>query len=150
MNVFDDIDQLRESVGRHLGHSDWHTVTQEQINLFAEATGDRQWIHVDPDRSRQGPFGATVAHGHLTLSLVPYLVAQIYRIEGRRMAVNYGLNRVRFPSPTPVDSRIRAGAELLSVEPHDVGSQVTLIVTVEREGSEKPVCVAETVALVVV
>ena len=102
----------RQAVGTHLGWSDWHTVTQQQIDTFADATGDHQWIHVDPEKAAAGPFGGTVAHGFLTLSLVPMLVWQVYRVEGVRMGVNYGANKLRFPSPVPVDSKVRAGVEL--------------------------------------
>jgi acyl dehydratase len=101
MQVFQGIAELEKAVGAHLGYSDWHTVTQEQITLFADATGDHQWIHVDPERAAAGPFGSTVAHGFLTMSLLPLLVAQVYRVEGLSMGVNYGLNRVRFPAPVP-------------------------------------------------
>ena len=105
------------AAGTHLGHSDWHEITQEQVNLFADATGDHQWIHVDPQRAAQGPFGTTIAHGYLTLSLVPLFVSEVYTVEGVRMAVNYGCNKVRFPAPVPVGSRLRAGVSLDSVTP---------------------------------
>src|SRR6476620_9315968 len=104
MRVFDDVDDLRKAVGEQLGHSEWHTVTQEQINLFAEATGDYQWIHIDPEAAAKGPFGTTIAHGYLTLSLIPMLAVQVSRIDGVKMGVNYGLNKVRFPAPVPVGS----------------------------------------------
>src|SRR4051812_44494286 len=109
MRVFDDLDDLRKAVGEQLGYSEWHTVTQEQINTFAEATGDHQWIHVDPEAAAKGPFGTTIAHGYLTLSLIPMLAAQVSRTDGARMGVNYGLNKVRFPAPVPVGSKVRAG-----------------------------------------
>ena len=121
MKVFQGIEELQKAVGDHLGHSDWHTITQEQIDLFAEATGDHQWIHVDPEKAAQGPFGTTIAHGYLTLSLVPRLVSEIYRVEGLAMGVNYGANKVRFPSPVPVGSRVRAGVEILSLVPEGPG-----------------------------
>ncbi len=149
MKTFNGIDELEKAVGTHLGHSDWHTVTQEQIDLFAEATGDHQWIHVDPDRAKDGPFGTTIAHGYLTLSLIPRLIWQIYTVEGLRMGVNYGSNKVRFPSPVPVGSRIRAGAELVGLSRGPSGAQATVRVTVEREGGDKPACVAEVVSVLV-
>jgi acyl dehydratase len=148
MRVFHGVDELRAAAGEHLGHSGWRTITQQEIDLFAGATGDRQWIHVDPERAKAGPFGSTVAHGYLTLSLVPQLVWEVYAVEGTGMTLNYGVNRVRFPAPLPVESRIRAGVELLSVEPAAGGFQEMLRVTVEREGGGKPVCVAETVTLI--
>ncbi|MFD3701986.1 MaoC family dehydratase [Nocardia sp. NPDC058658] len=150
MRNFQGIDELVGAVGTHLGYSEWHTVTQAQIDTFADATGDHQWIHVDPAMAAHGPFGTTIAHGYLTLSLVPDLVGQVYRVEGVRMGVNYGANKLRFPAPVPVDSKVRAGVELLSVQPGGGGHLVTAKVTVEREGGDKPVCVVETVSLVVV
>jgi acyl dehydratase len=147
MRIFRGIDELGAAVGEHLGYSRWRTVTQHEIDLFADATGDRQWIHVDPERARTGPFGSTVAHGYLTLSLVPQMVWEVYTVEGVGMALNYGSNRVRYPTALPVGSRIRAGVELLSVEPGGGGFQEILRVTVEREGGGKPVCVAETVSV---
>ena len=149
MKIFHGIEEYEQAVGTHLGHSDWHTVTQEQIDLFAEATGDHQWIHVDPQRAAEGPFGTTIAHGYLTLSLVPRLVWQVYTIEGLRMGLNYGSNKVRFPAPVPVDSRVRAGVELLSLTPTALGLQSVSRVTIEVDGSDKPGCVAETVAVLV-
>ncbi|KAF0846793.1 MaoC family dehydratase [Nocardia caishijiensis] len=149
MRTFEGIAELEAAVGTHLGYSGWHTVTQEQIDTFADATGDHQWIHVDPDRAADGPFGTTIAHGYLTLSLVPALVAQVYRIEGLAMAVNYGANKVRFPAPVPVGSRLRAGVEVRSVAPGGGGHLITNTVVIEREGGEKPVCVVETVTLAV-
>jgi len=149
MRTFDGIEELRTAVGTHLGYSDWHTVTQQQIDTFAEATGDHQWIHVDPERAAQGPFGTTIAHGYLTLSLIPKLVWQVYRVENVAMGINYGANKVRFPAPVPVDSRVRAGVELVSLEPGGGGFQCVARVTVEREGADKPACVAETVSVLV-
>jgi acyl dehydratase len=149
MKHFSGLDELQEAVGSHLGHSEWHTVTQQQIDTFAEATGDHQWIHVDTQRAADGPFGTTIAHGYLTLSLVPMLVHQVYAVAGLRMGVNYGANRVRFPSPVPAGSRIRAGVELLALTPTQAGSQLRARVTIEREGAEKPACVVETVSLLV-
>ena len=149
METFNGLDEFEQAVGTHLGYSDWHTITQEQIDLFAEATGDHQWIHTDPERAATGPFGTTIAHGYLTLSLVPALVWQIYTVEGLRMGVNYGSNKVRFPSPVPVGSRIRAGVELLELTRDPRGAQATVRVTIEREGGDKPACVAETVSVLV-
>lgn len=145
MRVFESLAALRDAAGEHLGFSDWHTVTQEQVNAFADATGDHQWIHVDPDRAAQGPFGSTVVHGYLTLSLVPMLVSQILRVEGIRMGLNYGCNKVRFPAPLPTGSKIRAGSRLAVVEEIAGGLHIVNEVTIERHGGEKPVCVAETV-----
>lgn len=149
MKVFNGIGELEQAVGTHLGYSEWHTVTQEQIDLFAEATGDRQWIHVDPERAAQGPFGTTIAHGYLTLSLLPQLVWQVYRVDGVKMGINYGSNKVRFPSPVPSGSRVRAGVELVKLEPTKAGVQVTARVTIEREGSDKPACIAEALSVLV-
>ncbi|WP_406068828.1 MaoC family dehydratase [Micromonospora sp. NBC_01638] len=147
MQRFHGLDEFEQAVGAHLGYSEWHTVTQQQIDLFAEATGDHQWIHVDQDRAASGPFGATIAHGYLTLSLVPKLVGEIYKVDGLRMGVNYGSNKVRFPSPVPVGSKIRAGAELVALTQGANGAQATVRVTIERDGGDKPVCVAETVSV---
>lgn len=149
MRVFHGIGELQQAVGTHLGHSDWHIVTQEQIDAFAEATGDRQWIHVDPERAAAGPFGVTIAHGYLTLSLVPMLAAQVYRVEGLAMGVNYGADRVRFPSPVPVGSRIRAGVELMSLTPGGPGFRAIARVTVERDGGVRPACVVDAVSVLV-
>ncbi|MBF6266359.1 MaoC family dehydratase [Nocardia farcinica] len=149
MRTFHGVAELEAAVGSHLGYSEWHTITQSQINAFADATGDHQWIHVDAEKAANGPFGTTIAHGYLTLSLVPLLVAQIYRVEGVRMSVNYGSNKLRFPAPVPVDSTVRAGVELVSVAPGAAGHLVTSTVTVERAGGDKPVCVVESLTLVV-
>ncbi|MGW0324710.1 MaoC family dehydratase [Nocardia sp. NPDC003183] len=149
MNIFQNIGEVEAAVGTHLGYSGWHTVTQDQIDLFAEVTGDRQWIHVDPDKAALGPFGTTIAHGYLTLSLVAHLIDEVYRIDGVQMAVNYGADRVRFPAPVPVESRLRAGVELLSVAESGAGHRITTRVTVEREGGDKPGCVVDVVVLVV-
>ncbi|WP_432982069.1 MaoC family dehydratase [Dactylosporangium sp. CA-233914] len=144
MRIFSSAEELLAAVGEHLGHSDWQEVSQERVNLFAEATGDHQWIHVDTERAKAGPFGATIAHGFLTLSLLPTLAGQVYRVEGVRMGINYGLDKVRFPAPLPTGSKVRAGVELLVAD--DLGEgwlQLKARVTIEREGQEKPVCVAE-------
>lgn len=136
---------LAGRIGEVLGTSDWLLVDQLRINQFADATGDHQWIHVDAVRAAAGPFGATVAHGLLTLSLLPWFYADAYRVDDVRMGLNYGFNKVRFPAPVPVGSRLRAQFRLLSFEPVEGGAQMVVEVTVEREGSAKPVCVAESV-----
>ena len=142
-------DELKSRVGDHLGYSDWHEVTQEQVNKFADATGDHQWIHVDPERAAAGPFGGTIAHGFLTLSLIPLLAKQIYRVDNLTMGINYGLNKVRFPATVRVGSRIRSGAELVDVQEAKLGKQFVVRTTVEIEGNEKPACVAETIVLLI-
>jgi acyl dehydratase len=144
--AFTSLDELRAAVGTDAGTSDWLSVDQKRIDLFADATGDHQWIHVDTEKAAVGPFGSTIAHGYLTLSLLPALFAGLYAIPGTRMGVNYGLNKVRFPAPVPSGSRVRATAKLTSVEDVPGGVQITSQVTVEREGGDKPVCVAETVS----
>ncbi|MFF3223221.1 MaoC family dehydratase [Nocardia suismassiliense] len=149
MRTFDGLDDLARAVGTHLGYSGWHTVTQEQIDRFADATGDHQWIHVDPVKAAAGPFGTTVAHGFLTLSLLPMLAGEIYRVDGLSMGINYGTNKVRFPTPVPVGSRLRAGVELVSLTAAKLGYQAVSSVTVEIEGASKPACVAESVAILV-
>ncbi|MEW6099679.1 MAG: MaoC family dehydratase [Pseudomonadota bacterium] len=146
MKVFERLTDLQGLVGQSLGTSDWVEIDQERIDRFAEATGDHQWIHVDPARARKGPFGTTVAHGFLTLSLLPLFFESAFAIRDVAMGINYGLNRVRFPAPVPVGSRLRAHFTLLAYEPLEpAGAQLTVQVTVEREGSDKPVCVAESV-----
>ncbi|KOX23213.1 dehydratase [Saccharothrix sp. NRRL B-16348] len=149
MRVFADLEELAAAKGEHLGHGEWHEITQAEINLFADATGDHQWIHVDLEKAAAGPFGAPVAHGYLTLSLIPLLVRDIYTVQGLAMGVNYGLNKVRFPSPVTVGSRVRAGAELAEITDVAQGKQAVVKVTVEIEGNPKPGCVAETVVLLV-
>jgi acyl dehydratase len=140
------IEGVQSLVGKHLGYSDWQTVTQEQVDQFAEATGDHQWIHVDVERAKkESPFGGPIAHGYLTLSLIPMLLPQIVEITGFRMGVNYGTEKVRFPSPVPVGSRIRAGATLDSATAFDGGVQTNITVTVEVEGASKPAMVATVV-----
>ena len=145
MRVFESLADLHGAVGEHIGHSDWHVVSQEQVTAFADATGDHQWIHVDPARAAAGPFGTTVAHGYLTLSLIPMLASEVYRVGGVRMGVNYGLNRVRFPAPVPVGRRIRARTVLLGAEEVAGGAavQITWGYTVEVEGGQRPAMVAE-------
>ena len=140
------IEELNKLSGQHLGWSDWHVSGQAQVNLFADATGDHQWIHVDPERAASGPFGATIAHGYLTLSIIPSILSEVVRVEGFRFGVNYGCNKVRFPSPVKVGSKLRLGAAVGSVE--DVGGdgvQAVLDITIETEGSDKPSCVAQVV-----
>ncbi|TLS43474.1 MaoC family dehydratase [Streptomyces montanus] len=144
--IFTSADELKAAVGEQLGHSDWLEIDQKRIDLFAEATGDHQWIHVDPEKAAAGPFGTTIAHGYLTLSLLPTLVPQVLRVENVQMGVNYGTNKVRFPAPVPVGSRLRATAVLKEVAEAGGGVQITTAVTVEREGGDKPVCVAESVS----
>ena len=137
------LDELPNHVGERLGASAWHEVTQEQVSMFADATGDHQWIHLDQERAAAGPFGGTIAHGFLTLSLGPMLVHEVFEVADARMGINYGLNRVRFPAPLPVGSRVRADVTCAAVEEVPGGLQATLAVTFEREGGTKPVCVAE-------
>lgn len=137
------VEGLKARVGDHLGYSEWKVVTQEQVNLFADATGDHQWIHVDVERAKVGPFGAPIAHGYLTLSLTPALLSEVMNVSGISMGVNYGIDKLRFPSPVPVGSKLRAGVQLASVDEVTGGAQAKLIVTYEVEGSSKPACVAE-------
>ena len=144
MKIFQTIADLSACVGQEVAVSDWLLITQQQVNLFADATGDHQWIHVDPEKAAAGPFGGPIAHGFLTLSLIPKFFESTFEIVGSRMGVNYGLNKVRFTSPVPVGSRLRARMKLLASQPIDNdGVQMTWEVTVEREGSAKPACVAE-------
>ena len=141
------LSELAGLVGQEVAVSDWLTVTQQQIDLFADATGDHQWIHVDVERAKAGPFGAPIAHGFLTLSLLPQFLQSAMEIRDARMGVNYGLNKVRFTAPVPVGSRLRGHIKLLACEPIENGGfQMTSLVTVEREGSDKPVCIAESLA----
>ena len=139
------IEAFKALVGTHLGYSEYKTVTQEQVNLFADATGDHQWIHVDPERAKQSPFGGPIAHGYLTLSLIPVLMGQVVKVDGVKMGVNYGTNKVRFPSPVPVGSEIRLGAAVAEVDEIAGGLQVALDVTIEVKGAPKPSCVAQVV-----
>jgi acyl dehydratase len=144
MKTLDSLAELPALVGQEVAVSEWLAVTQEQINLFAQATGDHQWIHVDVERAKAGPFGAPIAHGFLTLSLLPKFFETAFEIRDSRMGVNYGLNKVRFTSPVPVGSRLRGRIKLLACQPiENNGMQMTWQVTVEREGADKPVCVAE-------
>ena len=146
MRRFEHLAELQPLVGQEVAVSDWITIDQARIDRFAEATGDHQWIHVDPVRAAAGPFRTTVAHGFLTLSMLPELSASAIEVGNVRMGVNYGLNRVRFPAPVPSGSRVRGRFRLLAYEPIEGGAQITMEVTMEREGSSKPVCVAESVA----
>jgi acyl dehydratase len=148
MITISDLDELRTRVGEELGVSDWHDVNQDAIDAFARVTGDDQWIHVDPARATQTPFGGTIAHGYYTLSLHPMLAAQVMRYEGFAFAVNYGLNRVRFPAPLPVGNRVRMRITLMDVEDVLGGAQITMKLTFEGEGALKPVCVAESLTRV--
>jgi acyl dehydratase len=147
MKIFQTLAELVPLVGQELVVSDWIIITQDQVNLFAQATGDHQWIHVDEERAKAGPFGAPIAHGFLTLALLPRFFESSIRIEQTRMGVNYGLNKVRFIAPVPVGSRLRARMRLLACDPIDNnGMQMTWEVTTEREGATKPVCIAESIA----
>jgi acyl dehydratase len=146
MRTFASLAEMPALVGQEVAVSDWTTITQEQVNLFAEATGDHQWIHIDVEKAKAGPFGAPIAHGFLTLSLLPKFFETAIAIGGTRMGVNYGLNKVRFTSPVPVGSRLRARLTLLACEAIDNdGVQMTWKVSVEREGIDKPVCIAESI-----
>ena len=145
--VFQNPQELRGAVGRHLGYSDWLEITQERVDQFAEATGDHQWIHVDPERAKGGPFGRTIAHGYLTQSLVNFFLPQIVQVRGIAMGINYGADRLRFPAPVPVGAKLRGGAELLEAEEtRDGAVQAKFRVTVEIEGSDKPGCVIDTIS----
>ncbi|MFI5619986.1 MaoC family dehydratase [Streptomyces sp. NPDC051567] len=144
--IFTSAEELRAGIGEPLGPSAWLEVDQKRIDLFADATGDHQWIHVDPQRAAAGPFGSTIAHGYLTLALLPSLVPQVMRVEGVRMGINYGVDKVRFPAPVPVGSRLRSTVVITAVTEAGGGVQVAATVTVEREGGDKPVCVAESVS----
>jgi acyl dehydratase len=146
--VINGLDELRERLGQELGVSDWHEVTQEAVDEFAESTGDHQWIHVDPERAKETPFGGTIAHGLYTLSLGPQFSYALFSIEGVAFGLNYGYNKVRFPAPLPVGSRVRMRATLSDVQDVPGGLQLVVTQTFEREGGDKPVCVAESVSRV--
>ena len=141
--IIEGIDGLKAKAGEHLGYSDWVEVTQDQVNRFADATGDHQWIHVDVERAKAGPFGGPIAHGYLTLALGPGLLPTIIEVTGISMGVNYGANKIRFPAPVPVGSKVRLGAKLLAVEDVPGGAQGTVELTFEVDGAAKPSCVAE-------
>lgn len=145
MRVFESLDEFKAAKGEALGPSEWITVTQEQINGFADSTGDHQWIHTDPERAKDGPFGTTIAHGYLTLALLPTFAESLYEIRGLKMGVNYGANKIRFPDPVPVDSRLRATATLKETVDIPIGTQAVIEFVVEREGGAKPACIAEVV-----
>ena len=147
MRMFNNASEIAAAAGEELGVSEWVGITQDRIDMFADATGDRQWIHVDPERAAGGPFGATIAHGYLTLSLIPFLGAQVFAFAGDMARVNYGLNKVRFVAPVLVGSKIRSRVDLLEVEAIEKGQRATLQHTVEIKGGDKPACVAETVTL---
>lgn len=149
MRVFEDVPAFCAAVGEHLGDGSWITVTQERINLFADATGDHQWIHVDPVRAADGPFGSTIAHGFLTLSLVPVLMAEVFTVEKVALFMNYGSNKVRFIRPVPVDSRVMARCTLTGIEEIDLGVRATMTVEVHMEDGGKPACIAEMITVVV-
>jgi len=144
--VFEGVEQVKDAVGRDLGTSEWIEITQDRIDLFAGATGDHQWIHVDPQRAATGPFGGTIAHGYLTLSLSNAFMPEIVEVRGVSMGVNYGTGKVRFPAPVPVGSRIRGSATLTAVEEVAGGIQTTIVMTVEIEGGSKPACVVESIS----
>jgi acyl dehydratase len=148
MRVFRDLGELSAGVGEELGPTDWVTISQKQVDMFADATGDHQWIHVDRSRAAAGPFGGTIAHGYLTLSLGPHLNNQVFKLEGFAFALNYGLNKVRFPAPVPIPSKVRASPKVKEVTDIPGGAQCVFEVSFERDGTEKPVCVAETVVRV--
>jgi acyl dehydratase len=148
MTTITGLDELRSAEGKTLGTTEWHEVTQDAIDAFADVTGDHQWIHVDPERAKDTPFGGTIAHGYYTLSLAPMFTEQVLSLEGFAFAINYGLNKVRFPAPVPVGSRVRMTAELVNLDEIPGGAQITLKLTFERDGGEKPVCVAESLARV--
>src|SRR5688572_20912172 len=148
MRTINGLKELRDAEGQELGTSDWHEVTQKDINTFADVTGDHQFIHVDEERARATPFGGTIAHGYYTLSLIPRFTEQVLKFEGFAFALNYGLDRVRFPSHMPVGGKVRATFKLADVKDIEGGAQTKIVATLEREGGDKPVCVAETLARV--
>ena len=144
--VFENPAALLPAVGQHLGYSDWLEIDQQRINLFAEATGDHQWIHVDTEKAAAGPFGKTIAHGYLTLSLANLFLPEIMRVDNFSMGVNYGCEKVRFPAPVPVGSRVRGGGEIISAEEVKGGVQVVVRMTIDIEGSDRPACVIDTIS----
>lgn len=150
MRVFDGVEEFRAAAGQVLGSSDWVLIDQARIDAFANATNDHQWIHVDRERARSGPFGETIAHGLLTLSLIPSMNGEIYRVDGTRLAVNYGYNRIRYPAPVAAGSRVRGTTALVSVEDVPGGVQAVVSTTVEMQGASKPACVAEGVVRLMV
>jgi acyl dehydratase len=144
--VFNGAESVKAAVGEHLGYSEWLEITQERVNTFAEATGDFQWIHIDVERAKAGPFGGTIAHGYLTLSLASFFLPQIARYEGFSMAINYGVDKVRFVAPVLVGKRVRAGAEMIEVTDVKGGIQTKVLITIEIEDSERPACVIESLS----
>jgi len=149
MRTFASLQEFVAAKGEDLGHSEWHEITQDQVNAFADATGDHQWIHVDIERAASGPFGTTIAHGYLTLSLLPVFMTEIFRVENLTMGINYGLDRVRFPAPVPVGSKIRARATLSEIRQTERGVLATIRITVEVEGQSKAACIADSLSLFV-
>ena len=147
MRVFSSFDEIEAAAGEEIGASDWVEITQERVDQFAEATDDFQWIHVDQERAKEGPFGGTIAHGYLTLSLIPYFTPQLFEIATPGAKLNYGVNKVRFPNPVKVGSKIRASARIAQVSDVPAGKQLVTRYTLEIDGEDKPACVAETVVL---
>ena len=147
MRIFKSIDELAKAVGETIGPTEWLTIDQQRVNRFADATSDHQWIHVDVDRAKKGPFGGTIAHGYLTLSLIPYFTPQLFEIATPGAKLNYGVNKVRFPNPVKVGSKIRATAQIADVSDVPAGKQLVTRYTIEIDGESKPACVAETVVL---
>jgi len=145
MRTIKGIEELKQLAGQELGSGDWHEVTQEQINQFADATGDHQWIHTDVERAKKGPFGGPIAHGYFTLSIIPVLLRDVMSVEGMRMGINYGLNKLRFPAPVPIGSKVRAAVKCASIEEVSGGLQGTFDVTVEVDGQDKPGCAAQVI-----
>jgi acyl dehydratase len=148
MRTISGLDELKQAQGEELGVSDWHRISQADIDAFADVTGDHQWIHVDPERAKDTPFGGTIAHGYFTLSLAPRFTDQVMKLDGFAMAINYGLNKVRFPAPVPVDSNVRMRARIAELSEIPGGAQMVMELTFEREGGDKPVCVAQSVVRV--
>ena len=146
MRVFTSLDEVSEAAGQELGTSEWVEIDQQRVDTFADATGDHQWIHVDPEMAAAGPFGSTIAHGYLTLSLTSMFLPALIEVRGISMGINYGTDKVRFPAPVPVGSRVRAGAELVDVVEVVGGFQTVIRITMEMEGSERPACVVESVS----
>jgi acyl dehydratase len=147
MRVFSSFEEIESAVGEEIGTTDWVEITQDRVDQFADATGDHQWIHVDVEKAKAGPFGGTIAHGYLTLSLVPWLGSQVFTLDTPGAKLNYGVNKVRFPNPVPVGSRVRATVSVGEVTDVSAGKQLTLKYVVEIEDQDKPACVAETVVL---
>ncbi|MEI7622848.1 MAG: MaoC family dehydratase [Actinomycetes bacterium] len=144
--IIDGPDAVLAAVGTHLGYSEWLTIEQERVNMFADATGDHQWIHVDPERAKDGPFGAPIAHGYLTMSLSNYFLPQIVEVQGFSAGINYGVDKVRFPSPVKVGERVRAGAELIEVTEVKGGLQTLMRITIEIDGNDRPACVIDAIS----